>query len=64
MISLRYLLENNAKLLENKRKLAIKSMARPTSGLSLPPAMKSAPGNVKGGQDGTNTAPPIQIQSS
>ena len=68
MIYLRYLRENTAKIHENKQKLAIKTVRSADFRFIvmsiLPPAQESAPGNVKGGRDGANTAPPIRIQYS
>ena len=53
MIYLRYLRKNTAKIRENKRKLAIKTVCsadfRSKVMPILPPAQESAPGNVKGG---------------
>ena len=55
MIYLRYLRENTAKIRENKRKLAIKTVRsadfRSTVMAIPPPAQESAPDNVKQGQD-------------
>ena len=51
MISLRYLLENNAKLRENKQKLAIKTVHLADFRFFVPQVQESAPDNVKQGQD-------------
>ena len=51
MISLRYLRENNAKLRENKRKLAIKTVRSADFRFCVPPVQESVPDNVKGGRD-------------
>ena len=55
MINLHYLRENTAKIRENTRKLAIKTIRsadfRSMVMLIVPPAQESVPGNVKGGRD-------------
>ena len=66
MIYLRYLRENTAKIRENKRKLAIKTVRsadfRSKVMPIVPPAQESVPGNVKGGQDLHEYCTPIRIQ--
>ena len=72
MIYLRYLRENTAKIRENKRKLAIKSVcAADFRRVFESPAQESAPGNCgdvpaesERAGIGMNTAPPIRIQYS
>ena len=51
MIYLRYLRENMAKIRENKRKLAIKTVHSADFRFRVPPVQESVPGNVKGGRD-------------
>ena len=70
MIYLRYLRENTAKICENKRKLAIKTVrAADFRRLFLSPAQESSPGNdgdvpaeSKRAGISPNTAPPVRIQ--
>ena len=72
MIYLRYLRENTAKIRENKRKLAIKTVrAADFRRLFISPAQESAPGNggdvpaeSKRAGIPMNTAHPIRIQYS
>ena len=56
MISLCYLRENNAKLRENKRKLAIKTVrAADFRRLFISPAQESAPGNSRRVREGRDS---------
>ena len=71
MISLHYFRENTAKIHENKRKLAIKTvLAADFRRLFISPAQESAPGNLETfapsqrEPDRTITAPPTRIQYS
>ena len=62
MIYLRYLRENMAKIRENKRKLAIKTVCsadfRSVVMPIVPPVQESVPGNVKAGRDLTKYCTP------
>ena len=51
MIYLRYLRDNTAKIRENKRKLAIKTVCSADFRFCVPPVQESVPGNFKGGRD-------------
>ena len=66
MIYPRYLRENTVKISKNKQKLAVKTVHSADLRFIVmpivPPAQESIPGNVKGGRDRTNTAPPTRVQ--
>ena len=64
MIHLHFIRENTAKIRENTRKLAIKTIRAADFRFCVPPVQESVPGNFKGAGIRMNTAPPTRVQYS